>query len=365
MTFMIVTPELHGAKPGQDATKAFQAMFDDITKKMVPDKAGTGVPVQSVVVFLSDSYTVSDTITTPFNGRAQGLTIMGTGKRSSEIVMTAPKPLFINNNQWMGVRFYNTGFRSTTKGASFLYSISTGNAQDWGFENVEWRGTWKYGIGLDGPATSNCNSEFYFNNCQIGGSYEDAFLHSGMSPQYTQQDQFLNYWFNDCKVEYQYGDFLRFDRGGSIKVSGGSYILEGTRPDGSVSRFFNFPVAGHADSVQKLSVRDVRFELRNATHKVIESHWTGQIVFDNCTDTALGFQSFSTNLVAHEYWNPGMVRFASCDLVGKHSFHQQGLAGRQQVVYDMCTRKNNRNKTFLTLDGKINVFYRNDGDGLT
>ncbi|MBT2446507.1 hypothetical protein J7F03_05300 [Streptomyces sp. ISL-43] len=212
-------PEDFGAKPGADATDAFRKLFAEVNRRLKPD-AGGGVPVSTVTVLLSSTYSVSRTIMESAPGRAQGLTIRGIGKRSSEIVMTGPEPLLVNADRWMGVRFYDVSFRSTNPRASFLYSSSTGGAEDWGFTNCEWRGTWRYGIGLDGPAASNCNSEWTFTGCHVNGSYDVAFLWSGMTA-HAAQDQFLNFSFRDCKVEYDHGDFLRFDKGGFITVDGG------------------------------------------------------------------------------------------------------------------------------------------------
>ncbi|MEU8840214.1 hypothetical protein AB0D97_13935 [Streptomyces roseus] len=362
-------PEDFGARPGVDATEAFRALFAEVNRRLRRDEGG-GVPVSTVSVLLTGSYTVSGTIMQAAPGRAQGLTIRGLGKRASEIVMTGAEPLFVNADRWMGVRVRDVSFRSTNPRASFLYSTSTGGAQDWGFDNVEWRGTWSYGIGLDGPANSNCNSEWAFNGCHVNGSYDVAFLWSGMTPAVPSQDQFLNFWFYGCKIEYDYGYFLRFDKGGFITVDGGSFIIKGQRPDGGTSRFFHLPTAGHYDSVQHLNVRGVRFELRNAAAQVIKSLWGGHIVFDGCSDTALGFQPHSPSLIAHEYTNPGGVTYRDCDLVGRHAYHLTAPSARQRVVYDACTRKNNRTReSFLLVDGARSltapaIVHVNDGDGI-
>jgi hypothetical protein len=364
---IVLRPETYGAVAGQDCTDAFEALFSDLETNYLKPDAGGSVPVCRAVVLLGEGpYLISRPVMNAASGRAQGLTIQGLGKRVSEIVKTTPGPLLINHDRWMNVRIRDCSFRSTSPAAQFLYSYSTGAAQDWVFTNVEWRGTWDYGIGLDG---TNTNSEFGWNNCFIGGGWATAFLYGGMDPTVAQQDQFLNYWFNDCKVEYTWGTFVRMDKGGFVKCQGGSYIITGTRPDGAVSRFFDFPLAGHYDSVCKLAVTDIRFELRNATHQVIRSAWSGHIVFQGVSDTALGFQSHSPGLIAHEYTNPGMVTYSDCDLVGKHAYHATGTLPRQIAVYQRCTRKNNRSATtFLVKDGanaaSLKFAHRDDGDGI-
>ncbi|WP_411102458.1 hypothetical protein [Streptomyces sp. cmx-4-9] len=372
-TPIVLRPEDYGTISGRDSTTALQRTFAAADKLLARD-AGGGVPVATCEIQLSGSYQVSDTIMPPASGRAQGLTIRGMGKRSSEIVMTGAAPLLVNADRWMGVRFYDCSFRSTNPAASFLYSTSTGGAQDWGFTNCEWRGTWRYGIGLDGPDKSNCNSEWFFNNCHVNGSYDVAWLWSGMTPSISQQDQFLNFSLRDCKVEYDSGDALRFDKGGSINVSGGSWIIKGRRADGKTSRFFHFPAGSHHDSVQSLLVEGVRFEPRDTANLVIESNWRGQVTFLNCMDDAWAYRppSAADDYAPHRYTNPGGVRYQGCQLAGRHRYTQTTAPSRQSIVYDQSARTvaSRRSKAaFYDLQGayasSIRITHRDDRDGIT
>ncbi|MDY0813017.1 hypothetical protein [Kitasatospora purpeofusca] len=109
-------------------------------------------------------------------------------------------------------------------GRTLALSAVGKGVQDTWYTDVEWQGTWKAGIDLDGPAgTSNLNSETGWDHCQISGSYANAFLVMGGKPTEGQQDQFLNYWFRDCKVEFRSGIFVPNERGGSMNFIGGSY----------------------------------------------------------------------------------------------------------------------------------------------
>lgn len=373
----ILRPEDYGASLSPtDSTAAFRALMGDVNRLLRTDPGG-GVPVSTVTVELSGPYTVSGSIMQAAPGRAQGLTFRGIAKRGSEITMTGAEPLFVNADRWMGVRFHDISFRSTNPKASFLYSSSTGGAQDWGFTNVEWRGTWRYGIGLDGPPDkSNCNSEWYFDHCHINGSYDVAWLWSGMTPTIAQQDQFLNFSLYNCKVEYDWGDALRFDRGGSVTVTTGSWIIKGVRPDGKPSRFFNFPAppTPHADSVQSLLVAGVRFEPRDPVNLVIESAWKGQITFLNCMDDAWAYRkpSADDSYAPHQYSNPGGVRYTGCHFTGRHRYTQTVAPSRQAIVYDQCARTvaSRRTKSaFLDLQGAyakdIRISHRDDRDGIT
>lgn len=370
----VVRPEDFGAARGQDCTGAFRRMMGVLEDGLAAD-AGGGVPVARARVELgAGPYYVSGPVMLPRAGRAQALTVTGLGKRASEIVMTGEGPLLHNADRWMGVTVERCSFRSTNAEASFLLSESTGAAQDWNFVRCEWRGRWRYGIGLDGPERSNTNSEWVFDRCHVGGSYEVAWLWSGMSPEHPQQDQFLNFSLRDCKVEYDHGDALRFDKGGSITVSGGSWIIKGTRPDGAPSRFFHFPPGPHYDAVQNLLVTGVRFEPRNSAARVIESHWKGMQQFIGCTDDANAFKAFSKepSFMPHRYTNPGGVRYQGCQMVGRHAYEQSAAPVRQSIVYDQCARTVSANRSragFLVVSGeygqRVQVVHRDDRDGIT
>ncbi|MGX9924163.1 hypothetical protein ACWIG4_30415 [Streptomyces sp. NPDC002248] len=349
----IYRPEDYKQTGDSDWTNAFKAMFADIQGHMRVDAGGGVQVVDGYIELTAQSYTISDTIMASTNtARAQGLTIRGNGKRTSEIVTSSANPIINNIDKWMGVTFYDVSFRSTNAAGKFMYSSSTGANQDFGFTRCEWRGSWTYGIGLDGPEASNTNSEFWFDRCHVNGSYTTAFFWSGMSPQYPQQDQFLNYSFRDCKIEYDWGDFLRFDKGGSINIQGGSYIIKGQRPDNTVSRYFYMPPSSHYDSVQNIIIKGVRFELRNAYAQCMDSAWKGNVAIEDCMDDALGYQSHSPNLIAWKFTNPGGVFFKGCSLVGKHQYTQSEAPSRQKIVYMMNQRKNNTTaSTFLVKDG--------------
>lgn len=352
----VLTPEQFGAVPGKDCTAAFVKMMQQVDKSTKTD-AGGGVPVATCVISLgAGPYLVKQPWMVKTAGRAQGLSICGMSKRASEIVWQGTGPMLVNWDRWMGVTWENVSFRGDPPAeadpGAFLYSYSTGANQDWNFVRCEWRGRWDYGIGLDGPKASNTNSEWVFDRCTVTGAYENAWLYSGMTPEFPQQDQFLNFTLRDCKIEHQYGDALRFDRGGSITASGGSWIITGQRPDGRDSRFFLLGAGPHADSVQNLLVEGVRFEVRNTTTQVISSAWNGQVSFIGCMDDAHGYKSWAADAVTCSFVNPGGVLFQGCSLMGRHKYTTTKVPSRQRAVYLSCARKNNRTAaTFLRTEG--------------
>ncbi|WP_237331083.1 glycoside hydrolase family 55 protein [Streptomyces mexicanus] len=263
---------------------------------------------------------------------ASGLRFSGAGRRMTSLVFrpaTGPDSCLCRNEDvWSNLSFERMQFRSDTPGASFFDSYSTGQAQDYRFFECEWMGEWEYGLVLSGTDT---NSEMRWEACRVGGRYRKAFLYSGRTRQGQQapndQDQFLNYWFTDMKVEYEWGNFLEFPYGGSIACRGGSYIITGRRPEstpeyGTTSTFFRFPVGRHHDSVQRFHAQDIRFEVRNPDAVVIDCVWnSGTVHFSDCDDTGLAFKDFSADVRPHRYTvgpRGPLIRYDSCQLVGHH-----------------------------------------------
>ncbi|MGW8557838.1 glycosyl hydrolase family 28-related protein [Streptomyces tubercidicus] len=292
--------------------------------------------------------------------KANGLRFRGAGKRMTQLRFAPSEPenayLCRNEDSWANVMFEQLGFVSATPGASFFYSYSTGQAQDYRFTECEWTGEWTCGLALDG---SNTNSEMRWDACRVGGAYRKAFLYSGLSQNSLneqQQDQFLNYWFNDMKVEYEWGNFLEFPYGGSISCRGGSYIVTGRRPAdtgdyGRTSTFFRFPRGPHHDSVQRFHAEDIRFELRDPDTVVIDCAWdSGTVHFNDCDDTAQAFKSFAADTSPHRYdiGDRGpLVRYDSCQLSGQHSYEEDGEGTGPRARYDMCRFRNHPQKDFI------------------
>ncbi|MFG2639108.1 hypothetical protein ACGFX8_36455 [Streptomyces sp. NPDC048362] len=360
-----VRPEDYGPVEG-DCTETFQKMINDVGSQIIADSWDKYLIKTTVAIQLSREYIISGTLNMgPTRPIRFGLVWQGVNKNLTELVYTGSQTLFHIDDSWYGLRFRDMSFRCTNNAGSFMYSRAENGPQDLICSNCAWRGTWNAGFLLDG---NNINSEFGFNNCFISGSYEAAWMWSGSDKGDPQQDQFLNYWFNDCKVEYEYGDFLHYDRGGFIKVNGGSYIILGQRPNGSPSTFFVLLHQQHYDGVEKLAVRDVRFELRNSLSRVIYCEWGNcHITFDTCSDTANAFKPHSVDLVSHQYYKPACVRYVNCDLVGKHKYDQDNNPNpRQQIVYDQCSHSNNRTRdSFIQSTGlSPNVKFRDDADGI-
>lgn len=298
---------------------------------------------------------------------ASGLRFSGAGRRMTSLVFrpdSGPGSFLCRNQDvWSNLSFERLQFRSATPGASFFDSYSTGQAQDYRFSECEWMGEWEYGLALSGTDT---NSEMRWEACRVGGRYRRAFLYSGLTREGQQdpndQDQFLNYWFTDMKVEYEWGNFLEFPYGGSIACRGGSYIITDRRPQstpeyGTTSTFFRFPVARHHDSVQRFHAQDIRFEVRNPDVVVIDCVWnSGTVHFSDCDDTAFAYRDFSADVRPHRYTvgpRGPLVRYDSCQLVGRHEYRPAAAPDPLPVLarYDMCLLRSHTARDFVVAAG--------------
>jgi len=303
-------------------------------------------------------------------GIVDGITISGYGKRLSRITYSPTAnntTLWTNNQRYKNLRISGLTFTSTNPTSSFnyAYSSATHGVQDTWYTDVEWRGSWTRGIGLDGPSpASNLNSEMGWDHCQVGGSYSDAFLVMGMTPTVSQQDQFLNYWFRDCKIEYQSGVFVKNRRGGSMNFVGGSYIITDTGSSGTLFQLTSDATTRN-DSVMRLYAQGIRFELRGTGHKVIDSQWyKGTITFVSCDDSAHSFQTWAPTALTHSYAFDAsgsrgpMIRYVDCALMGYHQVRTGSAATTAgKVLYEgsrfMNTTTGTGTTGFLRWTGSI------------
>ena len=289
--------------------------------------------------------------------RTRGIVYEGAGRGVTEILWQpsgSGKNLMRNNDVWLGVTVRGISFWNATAGSRFLYSSSTGGAQDYFFEDCAWDGTadWDWGIGLDG---SNNNAEWEFHRCTFDGAYDEAFLWSGMTAADSNQDQFVNFDFYSCNVfldDATAETWLRFDFGGNIRIFGGNYILD------AGSRLFYLAGNTHAQGVEQFAMFGGRIELRDDTCKVIDSEWgAGQITFigvDESTNTSTTSVDAITATYLIANGGSPQIRYQSCRIAGRHEYLYESSAAQvvQSVVYDQClSRKEPRDFIVYTANG--------------
>jgi len=328
---------------------------------------------QKEVFFPPGNYRVTkkDTLMwSPTTGSADqifGLRFRGAGPRVTNIkfdtTFTANADPRENNLITAAVRlrytyFEDMSFTSTNSANNFAYywsvnSIATdsiypaygaGQNQYFVYRNIEWKGAWNRVIGLDGDKYANNNSEHHFILCSTDtvSYFGDAFLHCGVTNPagHKQQDQFLNYFFLSCNFAIAHGDLLKFSRGGSINVYGGSWSMVGT----GTARYFVLEYTADGDVTgARLNVNGVRFEPKKSTNqKIIDCDWNrGNVTFTSCSDVA-AIQDSAGFLNFHRYSGGGsgklpIVRYQDCALGGWHLVEADGATlTNGKLIYEGC-----------------------------
>lgn len=269
-------------------------------------------------------YLVSDGIIQDgdFSGRTGGLTIEGCGQYATEIVYSpsGSAPLVYNGDDLLFVRFKGMTFYANSATTDFLYSYSEGGAQDYLFSDCSWVGTWRYGVHLKG---TNSNSEMAFEKCLFAGAWT-VFLYSEDS------DQFLNYWFNECKY-WCSSSWMKFTKGGNIKIA--NCDVSGYKPSAE-TYLFRLEGIVHARGVCSFVCHATRFELKNTNAKIIYSEWPqGNIMFSGCdTESQTPFVA-AFNTAYFKFVNvPGpSILWLNCSLMGTHTYAADG--GSNQFQY--------------------------------
>lgn len=267
------------------------------------------------------------------SGRYYGFNLKGTGRALTEIVYaptTSGRYLFRNHDMWRGLTIEGITFIGAGTSPNFFDSESAGGAQDYRFKDVEWDGSWVKGLDLTGTDT---NSEFAVDDCSILGTWADAFLNLGTDEVSSSEDEFLNYWFTKCRIILNSGNLVSAYRGGSITLRDSSAILLGA------GKFFDFPFATHADSVQRLEVDGVRFETRDDASMLIDSHWgAGVVKFSNSTNSSEAVSGDPTAVRARftsESTSMPAITMDSGEWEGQHEYAYSALScnGRTKIKY--------------------------------
>lgn len=263
-------------------------------------------------------------------GRTAGFTIEGAGAYATEIVYepSAAVPLFYNNDKLLFLRISGITFYANSATTDWMYSYSTGGAQDYRFQDCVWTGTWRYGFQLKG---TNTNSEYSFEKCSFLGTWT-VFLFSEDS------DQFLNYWFTECKY-WCSSPWIKMTKGGNVKIS--NCDVSGYAP--AVETYlFRLEGITHAEGVCSFVCHATRFELKNTNAKILSSQWLqGNILFSGC-DTesqSSAVAAFNTVLVTLINGSGPVIQWINCSLMGTHTYASGGSNQFEfipRISYDNC-----------------------------
>lgn len=319
-----------------------------------------------------------DLLGSPTTGKADpifGFELEGIGERMTTLAFnpagtatTDPRKLnlFTLANRARDFKLRNLQLTTNNPNASMLWAWSNtkidtnsiypeygvGQNQRFIFENVEWGGTWKRVIGIDGDVNTNNNSEWYFRMCNTNTTarFGEAFLQSGgISGNFPQQVQYLNFFLDNCNFTYNGGSFLRFVKGGNIHVRGGS-MSAATNQNPLV--WFDIQGAG-SDSAANISVEGTRFEPKAANQQVMKNAvGAGMVTFRNVVDvSSLQYPPGSAQSLykLHQYIARNgrfpTVTYENCILAGSHLYtggneHAPGKAIYRASKFFQWTKNN-------------------------
>lgn len=139
----------------------------------------------------------------------------------------------------------------------------------------------------------------------------------------TASDQFLNFWFHDCKFDVGTNNsaWLILNYGGSVKI---------TNPDVSnykptaATYLFNLLGATHSQGVQNFECSGLRIEHGTDNALLMHSQWSsGQVIFNNIDSSSqVGLRTITNQYCKFEIINARgpVVQFNGGSLMGCHNY---------------------------------------------
>lgn len=273
----------------------------------------------------------SDIFKNAFTRRLTNLIVNGNG--ATIVFEGFEGDCFLNNDYLLNITFKDITFVSKNDGKirNLLNSVSNGGSQGYTFEKCFFRGVWGKVIKLSG--TDN-NSEMLFENCGMLGEWE-SFLYGGDSSE-NGSNQFLNYWFNNCKY-WSNSNWITMKLGGHICLN--KCDVSGYNPT-SDTYLFNLGVGtvGNTYGVQTFIDNGTRYELKSIHSKVIKCNWDLAQVSFNDSD-------FSSSVYLHDLHedvfdftmngDKHLINFNSCKVFGKVSTSETSPC-KSNMYFNKC-----------------------------
>ena len=341
-----------------DDSAAFMRVIAYVATKSRPDPYGVFSNLLNgyKIVLQPRDYliTTPSALSLPFSGRSVGVVFEGNGFARVFYQPTSPAPLFVNADKVLFLRVRGIIFTGASADSDFFDSQSTGGAQDYTFSDCYFNGVWRYGVNRTG---TNTNSETRYNSCNWTGTWKawEFIAATGTS------DQFVNYWFNQCKywsgsvwVDYSKGGHIRII---SCDISGyrPAQLPEGEGPGGNRTQYLiNLRGNTHGFGVCSLAVLGGRIEQGSEWAGLLNCEWgQGDVTFESFDSSSQTFNAFAPNIKS-VYFSPGnnfgpAIKFSQSQLIGTHTFVSQATTvGSKRAVYE--------NSTFTTVDYPDDAF---------
>jgi hypothetical protein len=160
-------------------------------------------------------------------------------------------------------------------------------------------------------------------------------------------DQFLNYWFHQCKFDTgsSPGQWINMNFGGSIKIT--DCDISGHAPSAGAAYIFNLLGTVHGFGVQNFKADGLRIEHSNANSLLLQLQWSGGTVSFNNLDTSsqAGNNPITTQYVSIAAVNTAgaTVEFRNSTLIGQHLYttSTNNFNFQTQYLYELCTMLEN------------------------
>ncbi|MGV9712274.1 hypothetical protein ACWDTI_16615 [Gordonia sp. NPDC003424] len=227
---------------------------------------------------------------------SRGFKMTGAGRDNTFIYYagaSTPGAAFMrNNNKYMYLDVEDMSFFGLDDSADWLQSMSNSLAQNYIHEKINYYGTWRRIYSIYGGDTANTNSEWSLARITYSCTVAQAIFDCGVGTleggtTISDEDQFLNYHWEDCTWQFNGGDGIRMAMGGCVTLDGFvNHFYSAAR----AGTFISLLGASHADGVARLSVRGLRQEAQHTyAHRVLYSEWgTGSVTFDDTTLSGAG-----------------------------------------------------------------------------
>lgn len=206
--------------------------------------------------------------------KISGLKFRGAGRGVTQVIFRPPTAgVLCQARQWLDIEFSDMTLIAQTPGCTLFQTPGTANEQQWSFKRVAAFG-WRYIV--DPLGTNNCSEVIFqdFSNYAM----EDAGAWVRIADTGT-SDQFLNYWWEQCKHWSTSAPVIDAAKGGHFHIKqldfsdwGANAVASPATP-GAASALIKLRGTGHNLGVCHASFDGLRGEIKGNNGRLLYSEW--------------------------------------------------------------------------------------------
>lgn len=222
--------------------------------------------------------------------KINGLRIQGAGRGATRILFKpSTAGVLARAVKWLDIEFCDITFIAQTADCTLFATPGQSNEQQWAFRRCAFY-NWRY---IVAPLGSNNCSEVVFDDC---GNYamqaNGAWLYIAAS---GTSDQFLNYWWLNCKHWSTAAPIIDAAKGGHFHLKnvdasdwGAAAVAAPATPDAGTFLIKLRGTSHEGLGVLHMTAHALRGEFKNANAKLLYSEWGdyGQITLDGVDITS-------------------------------------------------------------------------------